>query len=157
MSKRRDPNTMDLFRDYETPDTMIARCDPEILRGGTGATLDVKISRAVAVAMDRSEKSREQIAEEMTAYLDGRRVSKDMLDAYASPGREDHRITLERFMALAKVTNPYPLLAFVCEAYGFVAVPQKYSKIVDAWHRKRVLDEQTRAYDRILAELGDLK
>ena len=157
MARRRDTDTIDMFREYETPDTMIARCDPEILRGGSGATLDVKISKAVAIAMDRSEKSREQIAEEMTAYLDGRRVSKDMLDAYASPGREDHRITLERFMALAQVTNPYGMLAFICEAYGFVAVPQKYSKIVDAWHRKRVLDEQTRAYERIMAEIGDLK
>lgn len=152
MARRRD--TMTIEMDFDTPTTMIARCDPDIARGGT---LDVKISRAVAVAMDRSEKSREQIAQEMSEYLGGQRVSKDMLDAYASPGRKDHKITLERFMALMDVTDPYGLLAFVCEAHGFVAVPKKYSKIVEAWHRKRVLEEQTRAYERIMAELGDLK
>ena len=154
MARRRDTVTLDMFRDYDPPETMIARCDPDVMRGGT---LDVKIARALSLAMDKSGKPREEIAREMTEFLGGQRVSKDMLDAYASPARRDHKITLERFMALLAVTDTYSLLAFVCEAEGFVAVPKQYAKVVEAWHRKRVLDEQTRAYERIMAEIGDLK
>ncbi|MCV9907350.1 hypothetical protein OIV19_06940 [Brucella sp. HL-2] len=78
MSRRRDPFTLDIFRDYAPPADVIVRHDPEVSKGGT---LDVQISRILSVAMERSGKSRDTIAEEMSAYL-GNRVSKDMLDGY---------------------------------------------------------------------------
>jgi len=153
MSRRRDPFTLDIFRDYEPPADVVVRHDPEFSKGGT---LDVQISRILSAAMERSGKTRETIAEEMSAYL-GHRVSKDMLDGYASPARRDHRITLERFIALIDEIDSQELLAFVCSFLGMVAVPEKYSEIIELWRRERAIEEHTRARDGLLSSLRELK
>jgi hypothetical protein len=153
MTRRRDPFTLDIFRDYEPPADVVVRHDGEVSKGGT---LDVQISRILSVAMERSGKSRDVIAEEMSAFL-GHRVSKDMLDGYASPARRDHKITLERFIALIDVTDSRELLAFVCSFSGMVIVPEKYSEIIELWRRERAIEEHTRARDTLLSNLRGLK
>ncbi|XHE13646.1 hypothetical protein PCC82_02595 [Agrobacterium deltaense] len=152
MKKRRDTLTLDIFRDY-TPVEVAARIDPEVSKGGT---LDVKIARVLAHAMQKSDMSRAQIADAMSEHL-GQRVTENMLDCYASPARRDHKITLERFITLLEVTECYELLAFVCDFAGFVAVPEEYAEIIEIWRDDREIEERTRRRDARVARVRGLK
>lgn len=152
MKKRRDNLTLDLWRDY-TPVEVAAHIDPDVSKGGT---LDVKIARVLAHAMQKSEMSRADIAEAMSEHL-GQRVTENMLDSYASPARRDHKITLERFIALLEVTNRYELLAFVCEFAGFVAVPERYADIIEIWREDREIEERTRRRDALAGRIRGIK
>lgn len=151
---KRDAATLDLFRDWQPPQVE-AQIDPSITRGGT---LDVKIARAVSHAMAASGKDRETIAAEMTEYLGGdlagQRVSKTMLEQYAAPAKRDHRITLERFIALIAVTGCHDLLGFVCGFSGFVAVPARYAEIIRLWQTEEQLAELERQRATLRGRIG---
>ncbi len=54
-----------------------------------------------------------------------------MLDAYASEARTDHRIPLERFIALIEVTGCLDLLGLVTEPFDHVVVPERYGAIIE--------------------------
>lgn len=141
MARRRaDLGTIDMFRDFTPPEPVAAQLASDLAGGGT---LDMKIAKAVAHAMADSGKPRSKIAEEMSDYL-GQRVTENMLDVYASQGRRDHKITLERFMALIEVTGCTDLLAFVCAPAGYVAVPRQYEAVI----RKHQLREARERLDR---------
>jgi len=137
MKMRRDINTLDLFRDYEPPEVTVG-FEPEVTKGGT---LDVKIARAVSQAMDVSGKTREDIAAEMAEYLGGQNVTENMLNSYASPARRDHKITLERLIALIDATGCYELLGFIAEFSGFVVVPSRYAEIIHLWETEEQMAE----------------
>lgn len=151
MSRRRDPNTLDLFRDYQ-PAEVAVRFDPEVAKGGT---LDVKIARVLSEAMAMSGKTREQIAAAMSDFL-GQTVSENMLDCYASPARRDHKITLERFIALIDATGCYELLGFICEFSGFVAVPARYAEVIQLWQTEERLAELERHRAALRGRVGGL-
>ncbi|MBB4953992.1 hypothetical protein H4S14_002054 [Agrobacterium vitis] len=151
MSKRRDPNTMDLFRDYQPPE-VVARFAPEVSKGGT---LDVKIARVLSEAMTRCGKSREQIAADMSEYL-SQNVTENMLDCYASPARRDHKITLERFIALIDATDCFELLNFICEFSGFVAVPARYAEVIRLWQTEEKLADLERQRAALRGKVGGL-
>ncbi|UXN07543.1 hypothetical protein [Bartonella sp. HY761] len=152
MVKRRDTMTYDLFRDYQ-PEDVAAKIAPEFTKGGT---LNVKIARVVAHACEQSGKSREAIASEMSAFLD-QKVTLNMLDAYASPARETHKITVERFIALLEVTQCYGLLAFLCQFAGYVAVPERYGDIIEIWREDREIEERQRRRDALMGKVRSLK
>lgn len=152
MPKRRDTETLDLWRDYQ-PQEVAARIDPDVTKGGT---LDVKICRVVKLAMDKYGKGRAAIAEEMSEYLD-QRVTENMLDCYASPARKDHKITLERFIALLEVTECYDLLAFVCGFAGYVAVPERYADIIEIWREDQEIEARTRRRDSLMGRVKGLR
>lgn len=149
MAKRRDEGTLDLFRDYEPPEVTVG-LEPEITKGGT---LDVKIARAISHAMQECHrkhgKDREQIAEEMSEYLGGQNVTVHMLNTYASPARRDHKITLERLIALVDVTGCHELLGFVADFSNFVVVPKRYAEIIHLW----IAEEEKEKMDRHLTML----
>lgn len=66
-----------------------------------------RLAIAMAEAIRLSPKSREAIAEEMTAilgYEDGS-VTVSMLNAYTSAARETHTISLVRFIAFVRATG----------------------------------------------------
>lgn len=153
MVRRHDFGTVDMFREYTPPEPVAAQLDPQIAKGGT---LDVKIARVLSHAMAECGKPREQIAAEMSDYL-GQRVTENMLDCYASPARRDHKITLERFIALIDVTGCYGLLAFVCSAAGFVAVPERYADIIEIWREDREIEERTRRRDALAGRVRGLR
>lgn len=144
VKRRRDENTPDLFLDYQPPEVVFTM-DPEVTKGGKLAD---KISRAISNAMSSCDKSRAEIAEDMTYYLGGQKVTENMLNQYASPERRDHKITLERLIALVHVTECHALLGFVAEFSGFVVVPKHYAKIIQLW--------QTRAARRKLSQQEDI-
>lgn len=160
MARRRDFGTLDIFSDYKPPQSVAAAIDPEVVRGGT---LSGQIARALSHAMKSCDKSRAQIAEEMSDYLgfpaddDGKRpagaVSENMLDSYASQAHSDHKITLERFIALVAVTDCTDLLALVCQPAEYVAVPRQYEAIIRK-HRLAELKERIEREERAVdAEL----
>ena len=160
MARRRDFDTLDIFRDYEPPQSVAAVLDPEIVKGGT---LSAQIARALSQAMNDCDKSRAQIADEMSDYLGfhaderGRRsngaVTANMLDTYASQARTDHKITMERFVALVVVTGAIDLLALACQPAGYVAVPRQYEAVIRMHRVRELKDRLAREEAAIDAEL----
>lgn len=73
------------------------------------AGLERQISQGVSDILHGSARSRTVIAAEMSDLLD-EEVSRPMLDAYASPAREGHKVPLSRFLALIAVTNRHDVL-----------------------------------------------
>lgn len=73
------------------------------------AGLERQICAGVSDILHGVTRSRSVIAAEMSDLLD-EEVSKGMLDAYASPAREDHKVPLSRFLALISVTNRHDVL-----------------------------------------------
>ena len=104
--------------------------------------------------MKQSGKSRAAIAEEMTAYIGDKPVTENMLECYASPARRDHRITLERFIALVEVTGCYELLGFVCGFAGFVSVPERYAEVIRLWQTEEQLDRLERQRLALRGKIG---
>jgi hypothetical protein len=136
MPKPRDPNTLDMFTDWEPPQVAVT-LPAEVTTGGNLAS---QSAGAVSRALEASEMSREEVAAGMSKYL-GEKISKNMLDAYASEARESHRITLERFIALIHVTGQNGLLGFVAEQFELIVVPQRYSDLIEL----HFIEEQERA------------
>ena len=73
------------------------------------AGLEQRICRTVGTVLASDPRSRAVIAAEVSELLD-ERVSKEMLDAYSSPARDDHRVPMSRFLALLRVTARLDLL-----------------------------------------------
>ncbi|WP_156313821.1 MULTISPECIES: hypothetical protein [unclassified Citromicrobium] len=63
----------------------------------------------VGAMLNSDGRDRYQLAAEVSKLL-ADEVSKTMLDAYASPSREDHKIPFSRLMAIVVVTGRYDLL-----------------------------------------------
>lgn len=143
---RRDGTTIDMFTEWEPPQVAVT-LPPETARGGT---LSTRIARAVAHVLRECPMPREEIAAAMSDYL-GQEVSKNMLDAYASQAREDHRISLERFMALIEVTGAHELVGFVAEAFGLIVVPERFRALIELHF---IEEEQRRLEQRKTASLA---
>lgn len=76
------------------------------------AGLEKRVSAMVGVILNSAHtagRTREVIAAEMSALL-GENVSRKMLDAYASPAREDHKVPFSRLLALIIVTERQDLM-----------------------------------------------
>lgn len=95
------------------------------------ATLDARIARAVAVALAECGKPRAAIAGEMSAIL-GEAVSANMLDAYASVARGQHRISVSRFVALMQATGDRRLLQLLAATMGWAVVEKRHLKLIEA-------------------------
>lgn len=118
-----------------------------------GHDLRTKIADVVGQVLGSAGMSRADIAQAMSARL-GANVSKDMLDAYASPAKEGHQITFERLIALCEVTQSVDALGFAAGLMGHVVVPDRYSAIIT----KHLIAEQRRRLDALEAAVdSDLK
>ncbi len=73
------------------------------------AGLERRICATVGTVLASDGRAREVIAAEMSVLLD-EDVSKDMLNAYSSPARTDHKVPMSRFFALLVVTARQDLL-----------------------------------------------
>jgi hypothetical protein len=65
----------------------------------------------------------------MSEFL-GERVSKAMLDAYVSPARGAHNITVTRFVALIHVTQDRRLLELLADLMGWCVVDERYAEAI---------------------------
>lgn len=125
---RGDRATSDLFS-WEPPPVVVGYSEEVSGRGELQNRIARLISRALRDARDDG-KSRSQVAQELGQEL-GRNVSEDMLDKWASEASEAHRIPLDAFIALIRVTGANQLLGFVPEMFGFVVVEKKYEAIIE--------------------------
>lgn len=124
--QRHDSRTLDLLG--WQPPAPVKRFAEEKVRA---ATLRGAIARAVSAALKECGKPREQVAQEMSAYL-GEEMTQNMLDAYASEAREEHVISLVRFVALLHVTGDQRLLQVIAELFGWAVIPQRYLPAIEA-------------------------
>lgn len=125
MPRRRDPYTADLLS-WEPPQP-VERFDPKDVRA---ATLDAQLCKAMKVALNECGSAREDIAYKMSVFL-GRPVSQNMLNAYVSPGRDDHIINVVRFIALVAATGDRRPLQLLAEQFGCVVVDAKYLDVIE--------------------------
>ncbi len=139
VKSRYDTATLDLLS-WEAPEVAI-RFEAEEIRA---ATLQAQICKAVSVALADCGKSRDQVAQEMSAYL-GVEVTENMLNAYTSPARENHNISAVRLIALAVVTGDHRLLSIGPDRAGLAVVEERYLSVIRA---KQMRDKA--------AELADL-
>jgi hypothetical protein len=89
-----------------------------------------RIARALSEMLKDSGQSRAEIAEAMAEFLD-EDFGEATLNAYASPAREGHNITLERAIALLAVTRDPRLLGDLVAPYGFAVIPNKYLAAIE--------------------------
>ncbi|SOC30941.1 hypothetical protein [Thalassospira xiamenensis] len=121
------------------------------------------ISRAVSMAMKESGQSREEIAVAMSEYLVTEVVNRNMLNAYASEARKEHKIGLERFIALIASTKDERLVQLLADLVGMVLIPSSLLPAVEVvlWDAKKLLaqDQQQQAHEKLENALAsqDLK
>ena len=140
---RKDNFTLDLL-DWQPPKVVLGY-DAHETRGGT---LDATIARAVSLALRNCDKTRPEIAKAMSDQL-GRRISKDMLDAWASLAREGNRIPLDAFAALVGATDEIDLLGLIPAMFGYAVVPERYTEIIEL----HLIEDKRAELDRRAAAL----
>ncbi len=124
-----------------TPPAAVSRFDEHAVRA---ATIEARIARAVSAAMKDSKLSRDEIADRMAEFL-GAPVPKNMLDAYASQAREDHVISLPRFLALIHATGDQRLLQTFADMFGWAVVPARFVHLIELASARAREDEMKRA------------
>lgn len=91
---------------------------PSLPRGAAAlAGLEQRISAMVGAILNSDERRRPVIAAEMAELL-GEDISVSMLDAYASPAREGHKVIMSRCLALVAVTDRHDLLDPIMREIG---------------------------------------
>lgn len=109
----------------------------------------VRLSQAIGRALKECPLSREDVAAKMSAML-GEPVSRMMLDAYASPARDTHRIGLTRFKALARVTGCLWLWEVAVDGDGLTLLQGEQARLAQIG----ALEQQVR---EMSVRLKDLK
>lgn len=113
------------------------------------ATLHQRLARAVGVALAECGRPRAQVAREMSAFL-GEPVSPAMLDAYASPGRDSHRIGAARLMALIHATGDRRLLQLMAEPFGWAVIEARHLALIEAALLREQEDEIRRRREALM-------
>jgi hypothetical protein len=125
MSRRyRDPYTHDLLS-WQPPEP-VQRFEPDQVRA---ASLDQRLCKAMALALKHCGLDRVDVADRMSEFL-GESVSVAMLNAYVSPARETHKISVVRFMALVHVTRDRRLLELLADPFGWCVVDERYADAI---------------------------
>ena len=117
---------LDLLKDWH-PATVTTAFPADHVRAATVAHL---ICRAVSAALRDAEIGRPDIAKRMSDYL-GETVTVNMLNAYASPAREDHPIGMARFVALLHATRDRRLLELFAEPMGWAVIERKFLPMIE--------------------------
>lgn len=126
---KRDNRTMELL-DWD-PSPVAVAYEPGVAgRGELPNQISRVLSRAMDDAKDRLGISRQDIANLMSLDL-GRSITKDQLDKWTSEASASHRIPLDAFIALIKVSEVDELAGFIAGFRSLAVVPQRYAKIVE--------------------------
>lgn len=129
MSKRRDPHTLDLL-DWEPPVVSVGYGADVAGRGPLDNRIARIVGRALRDARDERGLGRADAAREIAEHL-GRSISPAMLDKWSSEGSAEHRIPLDAFIALIRVTGADDLIGFIPSMFGFAAVPERYAGLIE--------------------------
>ncbi len=141
----RDPGTLDMFA---AADMYPVRAP----RAPSGMSFDVRLKRALSVALKECDSSREVVAAEMAEYLDEPNFSRAMLDAYTAESRETHQIPTHRLIALIKVTGAVWLLDVLAAELGAVVMVGEEVRLAQLGY----LEQQKAEIDRKLKRLKKL-
>lgn len=144
-----------MLRDWEPPAATV-RFDTEQVRA---ATLPHLICRAVSAALKDTDQPRPEIARRMSDFLGGDPVTVNMLNAYASPAREDHPISVARFIALLHATKDRRLLELLAEPMGWTVIERKFLPMIElaaVTERQRELGRHADALRRKASQGGVL-
>lgn len=128
-----DTGTMDLFtwQPPQPPEPAAQFGEDEV----RGASWDAKICRAMSLALDECGLTREEVAERMSACI-GRTVSKAMLDAYTSEARDNHTISITRFLALVHATGDFRLLGLLEGLFDRSSIENRHVGLIRAAQRR---------------------
>lgn len=126
MAPRPPSNQLDLLK-WQPPAPPVARFQPAEVRA---ETLRAQICRAMKLAAEDSGKSRDELAADMSAFLE-EPVSKPALDAAISQARDDHTINVVRFIAFVMATRDMRLLNLVASQLGMVCIEERYLGAVE--------------------------
>lgn len=138
---RRDTRTADLLT-WEPPQIAVGYAADVAGRGSLDHQIARLLSRALRDVEEVKGHSRSVVAGFMTLELH-RTITKDMLDKWTSEASTSHRIPLDAFVALVKVTEAEDLLGFIPSILGFAVVPQKYAEIIEL----HLIEEKARELD----------
>jgi hypothetical protein len=122
---RNHPGQLGLL-DWQPPQP-VARFDADQVRA---ATINNKLCRAISLTLSESLLSRAEIAQRMGEFL-GQSVSENMLNAYASQGREGHIINSVRLIALLHATQDRRLLELIAEMFGWTVIERRFLKLIE--------------------------
>ena len=137
MGGRTSPDAQADLLDWQPPQPVVRFEDVQV----RSASIAGRIAKAIAAAL--VGKDREQVALAMTDYL-GRAVSKAMLDAYASAARDDHVISMPRFVALLQATGDRRLLELLAEPLGWAVIPRRFLGMIELAALQEQRDELAR-------------
>lgn len=140
----RHPAQPDLLNDWSPPAATV-RFSDAIVRAGTIAG---RVCRAIAAALRDSELSRPEVAKSMSEFI-GQDIPKNMLDAYASQGREDHTISLIRFIALLHATRDRRLLEMVAEQFGWSVIERRHLPMIELAQVQERMEDLRRHADTL--------
>lgn len=115
----------DLFKDWTPPDPTV-RFEPDAIKA---SSLPARLCRAISTTLKDAGEARDTIAAKMSDFL-GRRVSLNMLNAWASQSREDHTIGLPAFVAVLHATRDRRLLEMVAEPLGWAVVERRHLPLI---------------------------
>ena len=110
-----------------SPPETVAAFDPQVIRANSYGG---RLSRAISVSLDGCGYSRAEIAARMSEHL-GRKISLNILNAYASVARDTHEISVSRFDALVSATGARRLLEFVAADHGFSVIDRRYLPMIE--------------------------
>ena len=154
--RHRDTRTASLF-DWEPPQVTVGYAKDVAGHGALENKIARLLARALRDAKDGEDKlSRAEIAGLMTLELH-REISPAMLDKWASEASGAHRIPLDAFIALIKVTGAEELLGFIPELMGFAVVPKQYTEIIELHLIEQKQQELAAASDALKARLRSRK
>lgn len=122
---------------------------------GELAGLERAICEGVAEILNSDGRRREVIAVEMAALLDDDSVSRAMLDAYASPARDQHRVPMSRFFALVAVTQRHDVFDRLTRKIGAAVLVEEEVMTARLGHLDRQI-EQLKAEQRRLRSSAPL-
>lgn len=142
-----DPSQGDLLA-WEPPATTVAFDEREV----RAVSLAARLSRAVSVALPDCGLPREEVARRMGEYL-GRPVSKAMLGAYASAGRDEHAISAPRLLALVHATRDRRLLELLAEPFGWAVVERRHLEAIELASVREKQDELRRHVEALARRL----
>ena len=107
---------------------------------GCLAGLEQQISTTVGVMLNSDGRSRWELAAAVSAYL-GEDVSKAMLDAYASPAREEHKVPMSRFLGIMTVTGRHDLFDPLLRRTGAAVLVGEEVLTARLGHVRRQIEE----------------
>lgn len=125
---RRDTQTIDWLDPSQwSPPEVEERFEPAKVRA---STLPAKVSRVLSEALRGAGKSREDVAGELSDFLD-EDVTTAMLDTYASEAREKNNIPAYRLMALVALLDRPEILNELLSDTRFMVIDRKFKPLIE--------------------------